>query len=164
MTHDLGAIIMALFEGDVKPARDAFRSGMSPAERVVGDEWTLLHAISDGAYTHAPIECLQFLIDQGVPLDARDAAESTALHYAARSENASAVRLFLAVGCEVDPIDIDGMTPLHHAVRVHPYPKEVITMLLSAGADANHGSIRKLVEAQADPERDWLLAAFDEYK
>lgn len=154
---------MHLMEGELDPVGQALESGMSPDVRVEGDGWTLLHTVCHGAYTHAPKESLEYLIEMGVPVNATDVAGCTALHYAASYENDVAVRVLLNAGCRVDPIDSKGMTPLHHAVMVHPYPQEVIKSLLAAGADINHGAIRDLVEGHEDSDRQWILKTFEKY-
>ena len=59
------------------------------------------------------------------------------LHWAARNNSLSLVRVILARDVLVDHADSDGETPLAEAARSNPDPA-VLTALINAGADVNH--------------------------
>ena len=77
------------------------------------------------------------LLEQGADPDVHDTDQQwTALHLAARDNDAELVKLLLDHGAEVDPVDTFGNTPLWRAV-------------FAAGED----TIRTLLEHGADPDR-----------
>ena len=75
------------------------------------------------------------LIRAGADVNARDGADSTALHYAGRNGLLKAAELLLAAGAEVNARDCSGWTPLQRAaIKGHT---EVATLLVSHGAKIN---------------------------
>jgi ankyrin repeat protein len=72
------------------------------------------------------------LLDEGVPMDARDEMASTALHRASMSGRADVVRLLLERGVPVDARNVHGSTALVLADTL-----EVVQLLVAAGADPN---------------------------
>jgi cytohesin len=82
------------------------------------------------------LSCLRFLLDQGVPRDARAKTGSTPLHEAAywsaiNGTCRAYVRLLVERGADVNAINDNGDTPLHLAVA----RPELVTFLLDHGAD-----------------------------
>ena len=55
------------------------------------------------------------LLDGGVPIDTKDDAGLSLLHWAAGCGHVPTMRLFIRRGCDVDSIDGSGLTPLHLA-------------------------------------------------
>jgi ankyrin repeat protein len=85
------------------------------------------------------------LIDRGADVNVRDTGQEwTALHFAARDQNAVLVRQLLEAGAAVDPVDVFGNTPLWRAVMEAGDDATVIRVLLSHDADPGrknrHGS------------------------
>ena len=77
------------------------------------------------------------LLNQGVPVNSRNAHGWTPLHYAASySGNLSVVQELLRRGAHVNPRTRSGMTPLHFAVLAkHPH---IIHALIRAGANPKY--------------------------
>ncbi|MEV5850296.1 ankyrin repeat domain-containing protein [Streptomyces sp. NPDC051985] len=85
------------------------------------------------------VDGLRALLAEGADLGAADAEGWTPLHFAAQSQVPAAVEALLTAGAAVDVVDRHGNTPLRRAV------------FCSRGEG---GTIRLLLEAGADPDRD----------
>jgi ankyrin repeat protein len=86
------------------------------------------------------IEILDWLIAEGVAIDARDKGGRTALFEAADQDNSQNVRLLLNHGAEVNARNNGGSTPLMGAAWPWPFDTEAVetlSLLLSHGADVN---------------------------
>lgn len=102
----------------------------------------------DGTAGHLPlhsaalcgsIRCLLVLVGRRVNLNCRDAEQKTALMNCLRVEPA---RLLLDSGAQIDAVDKDGKSALHHAVSFaihHPrdYSADYVAFLLDRGIDPN---------------------------
>ena len=76
------------------------------------------------------------LLNQGVPVNARNETRWTPLHDAASSGHLSVVQELLKRGAHVNPRSISGYTPLHvAALWRHPH---VIHALIKAGANPKY--------------------------
>ena len=73
------------------------------------------------------------LLNGGADLKETDADGRTALHYAARNEDASVIDLLLRYGADPNTTDFTGNTPLHLAARNRTYM--VVETLVRFGAD-----------------------------
>ena len=60
---------------------------------------------------------VESLINQGVPVDARDTAGRTALMIAALNAHTAATQKLLALGAQTSLVDGDGLTAAQHARR-----------------------------------------------
>jgi O-glycosyl hydrolase/ankyrin repeat protein len=112
------------------------------------DGWTALHAAvanAHAAWAQDPednVRRVHDLIAAGVPVEARDAAGRTALHWAAWQgfsqmhlpSRADVVEALLAGGAQVDAVDARGRTPLHYAAEMGY--EAIVAALMRAGADA----------------------------
>lgn len=80
-------------------------------------------------------QAVEALLKKGVPVDAQQSDGSTALLWAAHSNNISAVDLLLRAGAKPDIANALGVTPLSAAcVNANPF---MVSMLMLAGANAN---------------------------
>lgn len=105
------------------------------------------------------------LLDQGVPLETRNARLQTALHAAcgqhrrqARAQ-AKVAALLLERGAMVDAAEVNGGTPLHHAAARGTLP--LVKLLLEKGADPSHADVNgmtPLMWAAGDEHGDKLVA------
>lgn len=111
----------ALLEGHAGIARMLERAGASPI--TLGGREAFRAAILRGDESEART------LLAAHPEAARDAGTLTA---AARHGNLAAVKLALALGVELDAVDREGLTALHHAARSGHV--EVVRELIAAGA------------------------------
>ena len=74
-------------------------------------------------------------LQAGDPIDARDNAGFTPMHFAAQQSQGPAVRALLQAGAEIDPQDGYGDTPLWRAIFNSRGDDATVAILLEAGAD-----------------------------
>ena len=77
---------------------------------------SLARALRDAARMGNARE-VENLVNQGVPVDARDTAGRTALMIAALNGHTAAVQKLLALGAQTALVDGDGLTAAQHARR-----------------------------------------------
>jgi uncharacterized protein len=93
----------------------------------------LMHAI---LAEDADVSIIRLLIDRRADVNVHDAGEKwTALHFAARDQNAPVVRLLLEAGAAVDAVDVFGNTPLWRSVMSSTADLAAMKELLADGAD-----------------------------
>ena len=78
------------------------------------------------------------LLNQGVPVNARNETRWTPLHWAAWMGRLNIIQELLKRGAHVNPRTMCGMTPLHVASHRHPH---IIHALLKAGTNPKYGNI-----------------------
>ena len=107
----------------------------------------LLEAIAEG-----DLDAIQALVDQGAPVDAFFVTGTSPLHDAAEVSGA-ALRLLTPRATSIDRPDIEGLTPLWHAVTHGD--TDAVQWLLDNGADVNarDRSGRSLIVAAAEAGR-----------
>lgn len=93
------------------------------------------------AIANNKFEIIKFLLENGVPLDFKSEIKKyTLLHYAATTYSIEIIEFLLAKGLDVNALDFDGNTPLHHACNNWEHPDiqtEIIKLLLEHGADVS---------------------------
>lgn len=80
------------------------------------------------------LDIVRYLLDWGVPVDAKDGIGRTALMTAVQAQDFPALRLLLDAGADVNAADNQGNTALHYAVMV---PIQFAEQLIQAGANVN---------------------------
>lgn len=85
------------------------------------------------AATDGDAQALKQLLDQGADVNAKDAAENTALHLATKHGLQDIMRLLIEQGADVNAQNDYLSTPLHLTQR----NIDTIRILLEAGADPN---------------------------
>lgn len=112
--------------------------GLNPADANIKDEdgfTPLMHAV---LAEDADPAVVSVLIGRGADVNAAESHQGyTALHFAARDQNAVLVRALLDAGAEPDPVDVFGDTPLWRSVMTSAGDLTTTTLLLAAGADPN---------------------------
>ena len=107
--------------------------------RLVNEEevhgWTPLFLAAATGYK----AMVEFLLDSGAKIDAKDKDGDTALHEAAANARRPVVELLLARGAKVNLPNNSGLTPLHRVARdgYSGDHKAVIDILLANKADAS---------------------------
>nr|CAD7578245.1 unnamed protein product [Timema californicum] len=85
---------------------------------------------------HGDIDRVEKLLSKGIPVDTRDSAGYTALHYAARAGHTGMCERLISVGAGVNATTRSGSaTPLHRAAAAGRL--QVVKLLLRSGADAS---------------------------
>ena len=93
-----------------------------------------LHCLA-GSSNH-PTVMIPELIAQGANLEARDADDVTALHWATCTPNLSACKVLIASGADVNARAADGVAPVELAlIRNGAGASEITAVLKNAGAD-----------------------------
>lgn len=96
---------------------------------------TLLHRASIRQLKKNNSDLLEYLIQKGAKVDARDKARLTPLHYASYNGLAREVRIIIQNGADIHSEDPIGLTPIHFAMNI--YDTGVMEELISHGADVN---------------------------
>jgi len=126
----------AVMNNDIKQVRSLFDDGLQPDVRNIHGFTALHHLIlcADNSACAKPATCamLQYLIQRGVPVDARSDGGVTPLHCAAAMDRNDMARLLLADGADVETQTIYGHTPIHYAVFNRSLA--MVRELLAAGA------------------------------
>ena len=103
----------AAARGQVSAGQALYGGGADPASRDLLHQ-TPLHLSAEAG--HAGM--VDFLLAEcGVPVDACDYFNNTALHGAARCGRGAVVELLLREGCALEPADVSGWSPLHWALH-----------------------------------------------
>ena len=130
--------------------------------RTEGDKWNLLHMALLSVSEAPRPDVVRHLIELGVEVNAKDWRRWTPLHFAARTNNAAAVKLLIDAGADVNAEDDEGITPVHQNLWKNKLNLEIIEMLLAAGAKQTH-NFRKFVNAVALPDKSALLDLLAKY-
>jgi len=87
------------------------------------------------AVVYGDPDILTLLIKGGAKVDETDPDQMTALHWAALSNHAEAVKALIAGGAKVNAVDAFGYTPPLYAATIDFGDDETVKPLLQAGAD-----------------------------
>ncbi|QEN07925.1 ankyrin repeat domain-containing protein [Oceanispirochaeta crateris] len=84
-------------------------------------------------------DVLEYLIEKGADVNFRDSFQMTPIMMHAYWGNPESVKLLLSHGAEVNAVDLDGKTPLMHAIEsdFDEQSAEIVSLLLAGGADKN---------------------------
>ncbi|QUJ69549.1 ankyrin repeat domain-containing protein (plasmid) [Photobacterium sp. GJ3] len=159
----------ALDEGDIAKAKQLISQGDDIHHITNDDQWTYLHQVLIGLGDKSPPESIQFLIAQGLDVNAIDSYGYTPLIYAVRQRNVPAMRLLLDNGAKetLEHRGIDSQNALDMAFDSHPFEFNVVKVLLEYGADPDAAapggkSVREAMDiiAGIDPA---IKALIDQY-
>ncbi|KAL3839710.1 hypothetical protein ACJIZ3_024301 [Penstemon smallii] len=131
----LRPLVFAAESGDLNALRLALDNFDGTIDEPVEDGDTVLHL----ACLYGHLDCVQFLLERGANIEAKDEDGGVPLHDACAGGYADIVQLLLdrANGPErvkrmLEAVDMEGDTPLHHAARGEYV--NVVRLLLAHGA------------------------------
>lgn len=94
-----------------------------------------VHSLLMCASAHGSISCLRYLIQKKAPINAKNFAGYTALHWAAYTGRTEVLPILIKAGADLESQTEDGKTPLHiAALRGH---LDFVVEILNSGADLN---------------------------
>ncbi|MDO6708623.1 ankyrin repeat domain-containing protein [Photobacterium sp. 1_MG-2023] len=161
----------AIKRGQLESAENLLNQGVNVHHVTENDRWTYLHKVltSTSVDRLSPSESIQFLIDQGLDVNAIDSYGYTPLIYAVRQRNVPAMRLLLDNGAKetLEHRGIDSQNALDMAFDSHPFEFNVVKVLLEYGSDPDAAapggkSVREAMDiiAGIDPA---IKALMDQY-
>ncbi|SJN55511.1 Ankyrin repeats (3 copies) [Vibrio ruber DSM 16370] len=131
----------AVLDGDIDEVRALIDKGADIHEITESEHWTYLHHVFISPSTkreeRTPLESVQFLIDQGLDVNAIDSYGYTPLLFAVRQRNVEGMRLLLENGADklIGHRNEDGVDALKMAFDRKPSHFDVVKLLLEYGAD-----------------------------
>ncbi len=93
----------------------------------------LLHIAAKSGY----VEATELLLANGAVVNAKDLLKQTPLHLAARNGHLQTVELLIHSGADIEAEGMGGETPLCSAVCAESKRKDIVSLLLSAGASVD---------------------------
>jgi ankyrin repeat protein len=94
---------------------------------------TLLHIAVGSGYA----EAVKLLLDNNANVNARDSLNGTPLHRAVQNGHVDVAKILIKYGADIEARYDTGSTPLYFAIDAKSNRKEVMSLLLSAGASVN---------------------------
>ncbi|QMV16327.1 ankyrin repeat domain-containing protein [Vibrio spartinae] len=151
----------AVLDGELDEVKALIGKGADIHEITESEHWTYLHHVFMSPSTKleesAPLESVQFLIDQGLDVNAIDSYGYTPLIYAVRQRNVEGMRLLLENGADklIEHRSERGVNALKMSLHEKPFVYDVIKLLLDFGADPDAKtekgkSVRELVNLLDD--------------
>jgi uncharacterized protein len=124
----------AIVEGEIETAKQLIADGEDIHHVTANDKWSYLHQAADTEYT--PPESFQYLIDQGLDVNAIDSYGNTPLIYAVRQRNVDGIRLLLDNGASklLEHENNDAVDALRMGFDRMPLDYGVFETLLKSGA------------------------------
>ncbi|SIO95816.1 ankyrin repeat domain-containing protein [Vibrio spartinae] len=145
----------AIVDGEIETAKQLVANGEDIHHVTANDKWSYLHQVADTKQT--PPESFQYLIDQGLDVNAIDSYGYTPLIYAVRQRNVEGMWLLLENGADklIEHRSERGVNALKMSLHEKPFVYDVIKLLLDFGADPDAKtekgkSVRELVNLLDD--------------
>ncbi|MDR1958516.1 MAG: ankyrin repeat domain-containing protein [Planctomycetaceae bacterium] len=127
-------VVIAVVEGNLKTVKKLLDTDPTLLKCVGDDGMTLLHC---AAGRNSNMEVIEYLMTQGLDVNAKDDFDRTPLHCAAGfNSHVEVVKFLIKKGANVNAEDRFGTPPLHYAAR-NNFNVEVIEYLIWEGADVN---------------------------
>ncbi|CAM3968237.1 ankyrin repeat domain-containing protein [Vibrio aerogenes] len=127
----------AVLDGDMEEIKLLVDKGADIHEVTESERWTYLHHVFMSLNEQGPPESVQYLIDQGLDVNAIDSYGNTPLIYAVRQKNVAGMRLLLANGADrlIGHWNTEGVDALKMALKGKPMVYDMVKLLLDFGAD-----------------------------
>ena len=127
----------AILDGEIDVLQNELANGVDFSHITENDRWSYLHKAFKSLDEKVPVESVQFLLDQGLDVNAIDSYGNTPLIYAVRQRNADGMRLLLENGADrlIDHRNLDKVNALRMGFKGKPFVYDVIKLLLDFGAD-----------------------------
>jgi ankyrin repeat protein len=161
----------AIFHGDVEKLRALREIGGEEfaKQRTETERWNLLHMALLAPDRRTHIAVLEYLVQVGTDVDARDRSGYAPLHFAARGKYAEAMKLLLDHGASIDPANKDGITPLRQTLLSGPWSIAATELLLSRGANPearmkNGNTVREFARQISHGPNKAFEDLFEKYK
>src|SRR5215471_1675133 len=103
-------ILLTIHAGDMEKFDSFLASGLDINTRTEREKWNFLHRALVSVRQTAIPSMIEYLVNHGVDVNARDFHMWTPLHFAARTKNVEAMRILLDGGAEIDPENDEGVT------------------------------------------------------
>lgn len=131
------ALMRAIFDQDMSTFDSLLRAGVDLSAITAVEGWNLLHRALVSVTIHPRHEFIKKLIAAGVDVNGRDRYGNTPLHYAARMKDPGLIAMLLDAGATIDPVNLDGLTPLRLMLSSKPANIAAIELFLSRGANVD---------------------------
>ncbi|CAM3854064.1 Ankyrin repeats (3 copies) [Vibrio aerogenes CECT 7868] len=134
-------LFKALKLGDLAQVGELTQSGADIHRVTESEQWTYLHkmftSLSAEPEDRSSPASVQFLIEQGLDVNAIDSYGNTPLIYAVRQKNLAGMRLLLTNGADrlIGHWNIEGVDALKMALQGNPLAYDMVKLLLDFGAD-----------------------------
>ncbi len=133
-------LYVALTDDDMEEVKKLIGQGNDIQRTTEGEKWSYLHKVcmSDDN----PTKSVQFLIEQGLDVNAVDSYGRTPLIWAAEQGNIEAMKLLLDNGAikTLEHCDANGTNALRININRNPFPYEKCKLLLEYVANPDQGS------------------------
>lgn len=132
-------ILNALDNGTINKIKNIVSGSNRSLDEVTSKEqWNWLHkALLGFDANRPPRESIEYLINQGVPVNAQDGYGMTPLHYAMRSKNAEAAIALLEAGADPNIPNRDNIRPIS-MIGGMPERLDVLQLMLDKGANVDN--------------------------
>ena len=127
--HDKTLAFLAAESGKLAVLKWVVSKGVSPKEPDGYGRTPLQRAAEKS------LECVQWLVEQGVDINAKSKSDDTALVTALSRDRVDVVKFLIEKGADLRAADSNGTTLLHRAARKKS--PELAKLLLAQGADIN---------------------------
>jgi ankyrin repeat protein len=117
-------LVLASMTGDLENVRLLLSRGASPSESAVSEAATFGYA-----------DVVQVLLHAGGDANILAGSGINLLHWAAITNRASVIPVFVGAHVDIDAVDDNGFTPLMYAATIDFGDSDVVRALLNAGAD-----------------------------